>query len=324
MRMTMRMLACALAMVLAPEALAQATYPTGAAGVKASGVVPLQCNASNVNCVPVTAANPLPVTASGSGGTADQVQGAQANGATFTTNPLPAGCYASATAPSAVSAGQVARTWCGLQGGLASFVASSNGATIAAVAAPADGVAGQNGLAVQSQLMGFNGATWDRLLAAGPSSDGAATTQSGLIVGRAYQYYYNAGVDQMYRARGDGTGAYVVATPTAAAANAIVPVATSAVAGSLVVKASAGNLYRASITTGGSAGYLMGFNATSAPADGAVTPLLCRVVAANSTLTLSFAEMPSRFGTGITLVFSTTGCFTKTVSATAYIEASAL
>lgn len=115
-----------------------------------------------------------------------------------------------------------------------------------------------------------------------------------------------------------------VGAPGTDASSAIVPGSTVAITGSAVAKASAGNVYRVSITTGGSAGYLMGFNAVSAPADGAVTPAMCRVVAANSTLSVSYADVPARWNTGVTFVFSTTGCFTKTVSATAYFEWSVL
>lgn len=115
-------------------------------------------------------------------------------------------------------------------------------------------------------------------------------------------------------------GIYVTQLPSPDSASAITPSVSTATEGSRVLKASAGNLYRISITTGGSAGYLMVFNATSAPADGAVTPAICRVIAANSSLEVNFSNMPSRFTTGITAVFSTTGCFTKTVSATAMFE----
>lgn len=122
------------------------------------------------------------------------------------------------------------------------------------------------------------------------------------------------------RCRGDAVGAYSVLTPTASANNAIAPGSSTVVESSHVAKASAGNVYRVSITTGGTAGYLMGFNATTAPADGAVTPSLCRVIAANSSLSVSYADMPARWGTGITFVFSSTGCFAKTASATAFFE----
>lgn len=125
------------------------------------------------------------------------------------------------------------------------------------------------------------------------------------------------------RARGDTTGAFIVETPTGSASNALTVSATSAVASSLVLKASAGNLYGYNIVAGASAGYLMIFNATSAPADGAVTPTLCIPVAANAGLERQFAK-PLRFTTGITMVFSTTGPFTKTASATAFLAGEAL
>ena len=105
-------------------------------------------------------------------------------------------------------------------------------------------------------------------------------------------------------------------TPSPAPAAGITPVVSSAVGSSLVFKASAGNLYAYQVTTGASAGYVMLFNALSAPVDGAVTPVKCVAVAANSTVGVSM-NPPEAFATGITAVFSTTGCFTKTASATA-------
>lgn len=47
------------------------------------------------------------------------VQGVVAHGATYSGNPLPSGCYGSATAPTAVSDGQIARLWCLTNGALA-------------------------------------------------------------------------------------------------------------------------------------------------------------------------------------------------------------
>ena len=105
-------------------------------------------------------------------------------------------------------------------------------------------------------------------------------------------------------------------TPSPAAITGLTPVVSGAAEGSKVLKASAGNLYAYQVTTGASAGYVMLFNATSSPADGAVTPVKCVSVAANSTVGASM-EPPEYFSTGITAVFSTTGCYTKTVSATA-------
>lgn len=108
--------------------------------------------------------------------------------------------------------------------------------------------------------------------------------------------------------------------PTTASGNAITPVVSSAVENGHVLKASAGNFYRLAVTTGATAGYVMVFNSTTVPADGAVTPLLCRAVAANSSIEIDHTGMPQRYSTGISAAFSSTGCFTKTASATAMFE----
>jgi hypothetical protein len=105
-------------------------------------------------------------------------------------------------------------------------------------------------------------------------------------------------------------------TPSPSSNTGLTPVVSSAAEGSKVLKASAGNLYAYQVTTGAAAGYVMLFNATSAPADGAVTPVKCVAVPATSTVGVTVSP-PEYFSTGITAVFSTTGCFTKTVSNTA-------
>jgi hypothetical protein len=74
------------------------------------------------------------------------------------------------------------------------------------------------------------------------------------------------------------------------------------------------------VTTGAAAGYLMVFNAVSAPADGAVTPAECVIAPANSTVSVDFGETTRAYVTGLVAVFSTTGCFTKTASATAFFN----
>lgn len=103
-------------------------------------------------------------------------------------------------------------------------------------------------------------------------------------------------------------------------ASAAVTSASSTTAGSnLVLKASAGNLYSITVTIGATGGYLMLFDATSLPVNGAVTPVWCGPVATsgvNGMLAIEFAA-PKSFATGITAGFSTTGCFTLTASATA-------
>lgn len=108
----------------------------------------------------------------------------------------------------------------------------------------------------------------------------------------------------------------VTLVPTANAGAAIAETASTAAEASNILKASAGNLYSLTITTGATAGFLMIFNATSAPADGAVSPAYCAQVPANNTGAFEWA-IPARYSTGITAVFSSTGCFTKTASATA-------
>lgn len=122
---------------------------------------------------------------------------------------------------------------------------------------------------------------------------------------------------------GEAGGLYVIEAPSAAAAAALTTVASLAVTGGQVIKASAGNLYGFNVVSGVTAGYVMVFNSTTVPADGAVTPLRCIPLAANSGIDVNLRGQPSRFSTGITIVFSTTGCFTKTISATAFIAGDA-
>lgn len=111
--------------------------------------------------------------------------------------------------------------------------------------------------------------------------------------------------------------------PSAAAAAGIVPVVTTSDAASaLVVCASACNLYgfTAKSTV---AGFFIVLNATSAPADGAVTGMLTCIAypTLGAQATFDAGAAPIRAGTGVTIVFSTTGCYTKTASATATISA---
>lgn len=85
-----------------------------------------------------------------------------------------------------------------------------------------------------------------------------------------------------------------------------------------VFKNAPGVLYGFSVTTGATAGYALVYNATSAPVDGAVTPVACYAVPANTTIGVAYTPLPVTFTTGITIVFSSTGCFTQTSSATAF------
>lgn len=106
---------------------------------------------------------------------------------------------------------------------------------------------------------------------------------------------------------------YVTGTPVA-------PVTSTTTESSHVLKSSAGSLDNLTITVGATSGWLMLFDATSAPADGAVTPAYYIPVASSGTngyAALSWSNNPLKFTTGIVAVFSSTGPFTKTASATA-------
>lgn len=100
----------------------------------------------------------------------------------------------------------------------------------------------------------------------------------------------------------------------------VAPVSSTAVEGTHVLKSSAGNLYSLSVTTTTTSGYLMLFNATAAPADGAVTPAYCLAVPSATSMGVSWTT-PLTLSTGISVAFSSTGCFTKTSSATAVFSA---
>lgn len=153
-------------------------------------------------------------------------------------------------------------------------------------------------------------------------SDGVSGT-SGTLFTKSFGSVFNGTTwDRRYSIQAvNGTGLGVAAVAEAPhATNGTTGSACSAVCSNLVLKNSSGNLYSINVTTGATAGYIMFFNATSAPADGAVTPGYCSVIAANSTFNMANTPIPSLFTTGITVVFSTTGCYTKTASATAFIE----
>lgn len=130
-----------------------------------------------------------------------------------------------------------------------------------------------------------------------------------------------------------GTGATfpvsgsVVLNPSSAAAAGIAPVATGVLATSLVLKASPGNLYSLNIaadsTLAGAAWWAMVFDATAAPAAGAVTPKKCYSMALGTTMLSLAFPTPLRLATGVSVTVSTAGCFTQTDSAHAFISGEA-
>lgn len=95
--------------------------------------------------------------------------------------------------------------------------------------------------------------------------------------------------------------------------------ANGAVSAGVVLRTGSTNLAGLNVVTGASAGYVMLFDATAIPSDGAVAPLRCMPVAANTGIDINFRAAPLRFDTGAVVVFSTTGCYTKTGSATAFL-----
>lgn len=100
--------------------------------------------------------------------------------------------------------------------------------------------------------------------------------------------------------------------------NPITSQQTATAAGSLILKTSAGFLNEFTLTSSSTtAGYVLIFDSATVPADGTVTPKFCYYTAAPGTVSQSFGAYSVPFANGITVVFSTTGCYTKTISNTA-------
>jgi hypothetical protein len=114
----------------------------------------------------------------------------------------------------------------------------------------------------------------------------------------------------------------LIASPALAQSPAYTPVAPSAsptVTGSRILKPIGGVLHAINVTTGATAGYVMIFDSATVPPDGTVAPSFCIPVAINTGITHQFVT-PMLFQSGIVMVFSTSGCFTKAISATAFLE----
>jgi hypothetical protein len=114
--------------------------------------------------------------------------------------------------------------------------------------------------------------------------------------------------------------------PSASASIGITPVVSATAESSHVLKAGAGNAYSAYANNFTStAGWLVLINATSTPADGAITPLACALLSPNGVASINYAPgPPGVFSTGITAVVSSGAtCFTKTTGViTAFISGS--
>lgn len=81
-----------------------------------------------------------------------------------------------------------------------------------------------------------------------------------------------------------------------------------------VIKSAAGKLYGLAGYLG-AAGWVLVFDAASAPADGAVTPLAFLHMPSAGSWSMPFGLVPASFATGIVVCASTTGPFVKTAAA---------
>lgn len=101
-------------------------------------------------------------------------------------------------------------------------------------------------------------------------------------------------------------------------------VTTAALAANLVVHSGATTLISFDIsadsTLSAAAWWVMIYNATSAPADGSVTPVKCYAVPTGTTVLAGAFTVPITFSTGVVIGVSTMGCFDKAESAHAFIS----
>jgi uncharacterized integral membrane protein len=117
------------------------------------------------------------------------------------------------------------------------------------------------------------------------------------------------------------TSLATIATNTGTFLPAVSHAQTAAAASSLVAKSSAGKIVN--ITGSAVSGsYIMVFDATAAPSDGAVSPLKCwGPMSAAGPFVFAWGEGPVfSNSTGITVVSSSTGCFNKTATNAAFIS----
>lgn len=112
--------------------------------------------------------------------------------------------------------------------------------------------------------------------------------------------------------------------PAAGGAVPIAPSSTAVAASGLVLKAGPGLFFGGSAVSTAT-GYLLLYDAVALPSNGTVTPKECvPMPTAGVAGTISAGPGTAlSMSTGIVLAFSTTGCFTQTASATAFITGQA-
>jgi hypothetical protein len=129
-----------------------------------------------------------------------------------------------------------------------------------------------------------------------------------------------------YTAVVDSQGLHVVCDDCVIPAGATANQMTTTLSSSLVVTGKHGLIGFHLTNTNTVSEYIMLFDSASAPADGAVTPLGCFVIpapqspAVSSTLSMANNSPAPTYQSGIVVVVSSTGCFTKTATSTAYIS----
>ncbi len=102
---------------------------------------------------------------------------------------------------------------------------------------------------------------------------------------------------------------------------AAIPVNSTTTESGHVLKASQGTLFGLSVTSSAS-GYVLVYNSATVPTNGAVTPVACYYLSSGpGTLGIAFTPFPLYMSTGISVAFSSTGCFTQTLSSTAFFDA---
>lgn len=104
-------------------------------------------------------------------------------------------------------------------------------------------------------------------------------------------------------------------------------VPSTATAATFVAKSSPGTVYAVTASNNTStAGWLIGYNAIAAPADGALTPGLvldCVALPASGSASVSAQFPPTNYSVGVTFILSSaTTCYTKTTGViTGFIKA---
>ncbi len=123
-------------------------------------------------------------------------------------------------------------------------------------------------------------------------------------------------------------GCYPAITTCYTGMGSITPAVAGSSASSVVILAKPGNLIGAYFTAGATQGWGMIFNSATVPSNGSTTAGTasgdleeCIYVPADTTQSINFQGLPvEAYSAGISAVFSSTGCGTLTLSATAFVH----